>query len=1096
MKFLKNKFKFISLIVFTLSFCFNVSAATLEDCGTNNTNNVKTHDYSICEEDLSFRTLYEFFPDIWDESFFPIFELEYVENLSNDEDFLKKTQYLKFSNIFKKILTSILNISTFCIFLLIMYKSMIAIFNSLENGKFLGGRWKPSTAIKAGSITMFLLLPVGDGIMMINLIVLLLATLAISIANYFYGFYLSTIDVLSKNTTIEQIVNDKENKLKNKSTEDLIGHNAFYASYYLDNITKIEMCRQRTAQYLLEDKESEIHDYNIEQNFTCAAPETNVASYFYTNKPNFSDFDYESFIDYRMSKLTSVDDTDYMTTSSIMFSRDNTKEFNCREFETYECGEIKLNIPISKNNEIINVFLKNDFFNITNNTISSLTNDEGANYTSITSGWSAIKEAAINKITAAFNTDNDSIARKILNEDGSIKDNYLFKHTSYVYHTLILNSILVGHIDLQTKKYENSVSNVFGSYTNIAPFLENYNDIKELAYLVQEYHCMVNSSDLDGTINLREKILNNAEIKKASFRCLSSKNLNNINVDIFGTKLNEFAEGGFTVSELKTKEDEIINLYNELKTKIYYHREAVEMAFIDSISEYSNSSFLVELRKKGWLTFGSYLLQLNKEININQGIKKGFVNNINFNISKINPKMISKDIYVEDEKKSSLYKELTERSNPILKLSGDTRVESSYYMDSSLKTKYALENHLDKDNSDTSVLMEHLKTFINPIGAIKDALGMTDNSGWLMNESIDYTALCETDISKCPIPKENPFIQLNTVGHYFVNNATAYFGAVIILSSGSQLYQKTTNLEKRSYDDVARNETAGSFDKKAKEISDKRKSLKKTKNKYALLDLLSQFLSLMNTFMFFILLAGLVMAYLIPLLPFLYFLVGFLNWFVLVVKVFLISPVWAAFFINYDENKDRIIKFMKAQSLEILLKPVFLVCSMIFVWSLYSAIIFFINMTILPMLNSMTSDGFIMSMISGILLSVVFLFIIYIITSKIFDIMNEVYVKIFEAIEVQVSRDDEDNFNDLLQYFVAKELLESGKKGFGKINKVGTNLNQIMEKTQRRKDLWDKLNQENKKLPRFKQKSKTKLIMEMEKIIKETKNGEKIYGKI
>ena len=89
MKFLQSRLKFIFLIMFTFSLCFSVNAATVEDCGVNATKSVKAHDYSICEEDLSFRTLYEFFPDIWDESFFPIFELKYVENLSDDEDFLK-----------------------------------------------------------------------------------------------------------------------------------------------------------------------------------------------------------------------------------------------------------------------------------------------------------------------------------------------------------------------------------------------------------------------------------------------------------------------------------------------------------------------------------------------------------------------------------------------------------------------------------------------------------------------------------------------------------------------------------------------------------------------------------------------------------------------------------------------------------------------------------------------------------------------------------------------------------------------------------------------------------------------------------------------
>lgn len=1094
------KFIFFLFVLFfaKIDSTYAATPPPVESCAVSN-ESVAPHDFSICKEDLSFKTLYEFFPDIWEDSVFSFFDFDYLNDLGNDEDTLKKTQYLKFSNLFKKSLVIISNISFFCIFLLIMYKSIIGILNTIESGKFLGGKWKPSIAIKSGIITMALLLPVGEGVMVVNVLVLLLATAAISLANYLYGYYLSFLETFNNNLDINEIIANKQKSLEYETTIEMKGHNSFYADMYVNAMAKIEVCRHRTAQYQLENMVSEVKDYNVEMLYSCGAPKTDKVEYFYTNNPNHPDFDKDTFIKYKLSESAKLDSTDYMQVSRVLFGKNKSSDFNCRDFQSYSCGEISVVTPNASSSTLINDFLKDDYYKILNDVQLSLNNDSISNYNLIKNGWEKIKEKALSELEIYVNNGgSDSflnlLSKDILNEDLTIKDDSAFKHLSYVYHTSILNSLLVGHVDLKIINTEDSKSNVFGNSTNIKPFLDNYSEIKKLSYLVQEYQCMVNSSDLDGTLNLRSKILDGSEIQKSSFRCINYETLSHDNVDVFGTKSNEIVEGGYTKEELEEAKKEILDLQIKIKEKIYSHREITELAFTESMVEFTNNGLLRELRKKGWLTFGSYLLQINKEVNSNQRFKKSFVNNMDFNISNINNKYISNDVYIDTEKRSNLYQDITSRSNPLLEITTNKKLDNSYFMDSSMKTKYAIENGASGD-SDSNEIMKHLEIFINPLGAIKDAMGMK-GSGWLMDTEIDYVELCTTDMTNCPIPKGNPFIQLNTVGHYFINNATAYYGAVVMISTASLLYQKaTSNFQKDTLNEVT-NSSGGSIDNKYENQSEKQKKLKKTRSKYSILDLIGSFLEMMNTFMFFMLLAGLLMAYLIPILPFMYFLVGFLNWFVLIIKLFLVSPIWASFFINYDENKDKLIGFFKTQVLEVILKPIFLVASLIFVWSLYSAIIFYVNLTIIPMLKSLHSDGLIMSMISGIMLSVVFLFIVYIITSKIFDILNDVYAKMFEMIEVQVSREDNEHFNNFIQYLAIREGLNIGQNAVGKTNFVKTNLKQTKFYESNRKNLWDQLNKENNKKTLLNRKSRRELIKTMEKKIKETRNWRNIYGKL
>ena len=73
---------FLSSILFSQSVYAADPAPIIKECGIEN-NGVNPFDFSICQEDIAFRTLYEFFPDIWEESVFYFYEFDYLKDLKD-----------------------------------------------------------------------------------------------------------------------------------------------------------------------------------------------------------------------------------------------------------------------------------------------------------------------------------------------------------------------------------------------------------------------------------------------------------------------------------------------------------------------------------------------------------------------------------------------------------------------------------------------------------------------------------------------------------------------------------------------------------------------------------------------------------------------------------------------------------------------------------------------------------------------------------------------------------------------------------------------------------------------------------------------------
>lgn len=1106
MKMIKKILLVITLVFSTISTQSNAvdSIPVMETCGLEN-GKINPFDNSICKEDISFITLYEFFPDIWEESVFSIFNFDYLKTLKDDAELNSNNQYLKFSNLFKAIMQVILNISMLSIFSLIIFQSFVVLFNSVENGEFLGRNWKTSTMVKKGAIITILLTPVGNSILVSNAIVLALSSLAISLANFFYGFYLSFIEVSSteKSTYVEDVINTQNNKdLEKNKGLDMSGHNLFYSNNYVTSLAKMELCRQTTSQYQLENIENILDSSNLKTYEKCSSSQIDKPYFNLINIKNNLNYDSNSFINYNVTELLN----DNFVPSAIFFKKNKIENCNENELPEFNCGSITVSTPDIQNNPLISEILGKTFLEKTKSTIKSLSQYPDSNHNLIRTGWLDIKSDIENKLKAIIskgsvvgNIKEYNIASTVFNKDGTIKDGSMIKHLSYTYHTLVMNSILIGFTDVINKKEISaptsgsgiasagsisfSTSYSIGTHDNTNLFLENYKKAKEIADLTQEYQCLKNNRDLDGSLNFLRRIQTGVESNKNSLRCINFETNT-----VYGTNNGELYKEKVPKDELELRKEKIIKKHQDLTKTIYKQRLAVESSFFESIGEYSNNSLLQELRQKGWLTFATYLIQVNKEINATELVKKDFVNSIHIAKNDFNNKFISNTIFNPELKSSSLYADYIGSVDVLNDINVNINNANSHYMDTSMFSHNVLQNNMDKMDTGSMDLMDSILLIVNPVSALKKSMGLIDTSV-LVDENIDIEELCNKDVSLCPIPKQNPFIQLNNLGHYFIQGALSYFTAITLVSIYPRLLKAKA---KKEIGYLSGTKDANSLSGKIADSNYKEK-MNKLDLKLKGLDMISGLLNLFSQIVVLILIMGVVLAYIIPLLPFIYFLVGFLIWFVQIMQTFFVIPIWSAYLVNYEDNKDKLKSFLFNNFMEILLKPSFLVSSLVFIWSLYSVFIFFINMTITPLLKAMSSDsGLILSMLSNVMISFVFVFILFALTAEILKMIDDVYVKMFGHINVRASSDELDQVSTIMQYFAFKTLLEKAKSGASILSNSGPSYRDMkqtaMNQAQERQKLFENIKKYNPK------KSDYEIYVDIEEIANKNKENKIKYG--
>jgi hypothetical protein len=239
--------KFFKIIILCFSLILpslNVVAAESSECGITTEESglvVEKESMKICEGDISFTVLYLLFHKIFDQDDIKdIFE-EIAPISTNVKKFAAAAGIGDtIVAIFEALTSIIISIAT----LLIAYSVIKVLYKTQTSGEFMGdGRAKVFPVIFNSLIVIFLITPVGS-IVMVQLLVLIMAVIAIMLGNYFWSTFLNATSVKTSEATLNESAVIQQ------------------ATSFSSGIIQTNACMERTNQAILNQKFKENSAYD------------------------------------------------------------------------------------------------------------------------------------------------------------------------------------------------------------------------------------------------------------------------------------------------------------------------------------------------------------------------------------------------------------------------------------------------------------------------------------------------------------------------------------------------------------------------------------------------------------------------------------------------------------------------------------------------------------------------------------------------------------------------------------------------------------------------------------------------------------------
>lgn len=229
-------FKIFALCFLLLIPSLNMQAAETGECGITTEESglvVEKESMEICEGDISFTVLYLLFHKIFDQD--DVKEIfEGIAPISTNVKQFAAAAGIgdTIVAIFEALTSIIISVAT----LLISYSVIKVLYKTQTNGEFMGnGKAKVFPVIFNSMFVIFLITPVGS-IVMVQLLVLILAVIAIMLGNFFWSTFLYATSVKSSEATI----------IPEEAKQQ--------ASAMVGGIVQTNACMERTNQMLLNQR--------------------------------------------------------------------------------------------------------------------------------------------------------------------------------------------------------------------------------------------------------------------------------------------------------------------------------------------------------------------------------------------------------------------------------------------------------------------------------------------------------------------------------------------------------------------------------------------------------------------------------------------------------------------------------------------------------------------------------------------------------------------------------------------------------------------------------------------------------------------------
>lgn len=1028
-RFLRNGFFYI-LLIFLIPFTAygaddEKEFANPSDCGMSSNNTVQLYSMSICEQDSGFRIFYKLFPDIYNEFIFPMFQPKYLDRVKDLESD-NANIYVGYEIMLVNIIGIIGSSAYYLAFIFIGWYSFLGIIKTMQDGTFMGEDWSPGkTAIKYG-ILIILMLPVGNGLIVAQIIILTLVLFSIAIANMLLSVFLSYTQVgsdpadLSSNSDKDKIQQDANSALDKGE----FSHNRFYANEYARSLVKIATCQIQSENYYFETVVPNLNGSNLESFKKCnflkastANMENDAVGSGFTTDP--------SFIHYKNSENSYDNGSGNISIANqIFFQKDTQNNAQCAAIPgnyDYKCGSLSVSNPNVTNADILSLIKKADVFQVYTSVKGTLDGDSDRKTveSAIYAGWEQILPVLTKELT------NDG--KKSLTSS----DEQYIKTISYYYHQLLLNYALVG-----SSSYKD------GFLGDAKYNSEYYSIATDIATSIIETNCTDNKELQKKSQNLLDNISNISDLKDRQYTSAC--------VYRASTLLGTNSDKSATVTEINENA-------TKLSDMIYNKRAGIESSFQRSFLNMPSDSIYSYIRKKGFASMGGYMFKLMKEKEFDNKMRNTFRNSIQFDIANMGNNYImvetlSSGTGAANPRLNANFRDITNifevlNASLVSKREDLRNVDVSQYTLSFINSK---SNEATKNESEMDRIFDFLAS---PFSSFKLAIGLPENK----EIGANVISECVQNVNECPVPIQNPMVSLSDFGHQLIDTGSSFIAASLLVNyiafKADAFSAKPSIAEGKKMADMD-----GAMDKFKLGASNTGKFLGNAAKSVGLnmARIMLESLSPLGVLMIF---GGIALAYLIPLIPFIAYQTSILSWVVITILSLVIVPIWIAFsfkIVNKTDTNSDIYNAAYQFIMQILLRPVVFLLAFIIGWSLFSIVYMVINFTMASYLSYVMGSqvGVVNAIIAAIMSVIAYCVLLYLLTKQVFEIMNGLIDKIFGYMNIQTN---DSQINSQASGIFEKSMMASliGKEKVTDMlrkNKYSTAQKRQMKKAQRKNE--------------------------------------------
>lgn len=999
------------------------------DCGVSGGDMVAAKSFSICKEDLAYNILYMAFSKIFNE--FDILKAFVFENAGS----LDMEGYA--NNMGGAIMAIILGV-TQVIFIggaiVLGLTTVKVIYNSMTSGEFLGKGVSKVWLILRSLLVIFLIFPIGT-VSLSQLGVLIVAMFALMGGNFFYGLFLSTVQ---KEALISEDTESKDSQAT--------------ALAQADSLVSASLCQTRTIKAIRQQKfkhykenffsfaDSLDFSKQIERVSNCIAPQAYAA--YPTTSLGANSIKTGSVENITIGKTTSCEGAFDST-----FLSEYDPEYHGASFN---CGTISFSNPKIAD-EVNSASGQDDatsWFSTSVSSIADYTISEYQSYglaSKLANYYSKAKSNMGSEFSfSTLDADADAFAATLTSKGLALYNNVKAEtdHNTAVKSLYVANSILFNN--LMGGKVAASESTVGASdillggvavtgAKEVAKMLQDryaiksgdaYKDLEKYSVnassLLDMAHCVRKFPQLAGPTYNTVLSIGSAPTNFEDFvqqsnsvyfgECLwftsavENEQGGNKRYNIDG--FNNSTQSGMIVTmgdlgesiktpnatevPAKMANDQVKMMLEAqanklaLASHIYVVREGIKRSMLAVLAEATDKELPKKMRKQGFASFGGFILQISADqTNVSKYIKKIYSGvNISAYSDGASGSYINEDAYSNVD--MSVEANRVNFENMILDDFFSAGGQTSRVASGGVNGGSTASDDMSFVDDMLNILEDSLTA---PMVYLKK-MGGTDLN-LPLREGVEK---CFKE-GNCYPGDVHPVNALSYMGVDLVDTAITFYMIKIVVNFLAGLLES---------DDGNAGSVMGGIKGKIAGIV----------SKFPIGKIVTVAIMVANGIVNFLapifgllLLAGVFFGYMIPIIPYVGFLIMFLGWIVYIFQLLITVPIWLVMIAIPDPSgqpRGNIGMLWQYTGL-LLLKPSLMVIGMIFGWYFAVLSIFFINMTFFGVMGTVLGDGSygLIGLLDLIMFYFVYLVIVFIALKHSFSIISSFPQTVAEALELR-----------------------------------------------------------------------------------------------